>query len=231
MNDTFIYLLLTLPFVAFSIVVYMLRKDLRHLIIKAGIAGGIVGLILEYWYFQDYWHPPTLFGSAIPSIEDFLFGSSATIVAFVFYVFVTKQKLPVRRRSTKTLIIPAAIGFIALILLTNVLGVNSIISTSLIAATVGTYILIRQPKLIKKSLISAAGLVGIATATYAVLFLILSPEYLDTYFLLSGHPANPTLFGFMPLAELMWYGAVGASMGLVYDHLLIQKSGSSKLAP
>lgn len=231
MDDTFIYLFLTLPFVAFSIIVYILRTDLRHLIVRAGIAGGIVGLVLEHWYFRDYWRPPSLFGTAVPSIEDFLFGSSATIVAFVLYLFVTKQKLPVRQRSTKTLIVPAIAGFIALIILTNVLGVNSIVSTSLIALTVGVYILIRKPDLIKKSLISAAGMIALASATYAVLFLILSPEYLEKYFLLTNHPLNPTLFGFMPLAELMWYGTVGASMGIVYDHLSKQKPNTSKLAP
>jgi len=78
--DKYIYFIVCLYLVIIWLLIYILRKDLHQKLIKASLLGGLAGLIAEFWYFRDYWRPPSLFGQKIISLEDFLFGISVWAV-------------------------------------------------------------------------------------------------------------------------------------------------------
>jgi hypothetical protein len=220
MNDTYVYLVLTLPFVALAAIIFILRPDLRRVILRVGLFGALLGLVLEFWYFRDYWQPPTLTGVAIQSIEDVLFGGAVTALAVTAYAFLTKQSLPRFGRSgLKRLGLLVIAAGIAMVILNNLLGINSILAGSIIMLSIGAAILTKRPDLWKKAAVTAGVLVGVALLTYAPLFGLISPEYLDRYFLLTGEWWNPSLFGFFPVAELQWYIVDGMVVGILYDYL------------
>ncbi|WP_296697819.1 hypothetical protein [Algoriphagus sp.] len=61
--------------------------------IKVGVAGGLMGMIAEVWYFRDYWRPPTLFGTGIVGIEDFIIGFSLFGVGGYIYSSFTNREI------------------------------------------------------------------------------------------------------------------------------------------
>jgi hypothetical protein len=230
MSDIFIYLLLTLPYVVFSVVIWVLRRDLRTTILILSAIGAALGLISEWWYFADYWQPLTILGPARQSIEDALFGASSMIIAVTCFAFFFKKKLkPLQKTSIKRIIPIAIIFFTAMFFLTLVLSVNSILASSLIIFLVALYVIIRQPRLLPRALFSGAVLVLITIPTYGVLFGILSPDYIANHFLLTGEWWNPTLFGFLPFAEVIWYFSAGFSMSVLYA--LVTKDRVGTLQP
>lgn len=221
--NTYIYLLLSVPFLIATAVIYICRKDLRRFILKVGILGGIFGVISESWYFQDYWRPPSLFGVGVPSIEDFLFGFGVVALGIVAPLFILRQKRPASsKHSVRRALLIVGIVVALLIVLSAFFHINSIVSSCIIFVGIAGFGLIQYPHLLRSALISSAALVIIATLTYAVLFLIISPDYLSKYFLLYGNLSAPIYFGFMPLTELVWYFTWGLAVTVI-PHLVNSK--------
>jgi hypothetical protein len=216
--DTYIYLLLSVPFLAATAIIYVLRKDLRRFILKIGILGGITGLISEIWYFQDYWRPPSLFGVAVPSIEDFLFGFGVVALGAVAPLFIFRAKQsPQGEHNRRRILLLAGLSVAALILLTSILHVNSIVTSYIIFIVIAVIGLLKYPHLWKQAVVSGVVLVIVASLTYAVLFLVLSPDYIGKYFLLFNHSAVPIYFGFMPITEVIWYFTWGLAVTVMHD--------------
>lgn len=226
MSDIFIYLCLTLPYVALSIVIWVLRRDLRRTILIAAVIGAILGLVVEWWYLVDYWRPPTILGPARQSVEDVLFGASSTVIAVTAAAFFLKEKLkPVTKSSLKKITLLAIVIF-GLMLILTALGVNSIIASSGLIFLAGVYTIIRVPKLLRGALLSGTVLVILTFVTYSILFGIISPHYIEDYFLLTGEPWNPTLFSFLPVAEVIWYFSAGFSLSALYHLVTDSKTGT-----
>jgi len=59
--ERIVYLLLSVPFLVFVGIIYAKRPDLRRFIIRVGVAGGIIGVLSEIWYFPGYWRPINIF--------------------------------------------------------------------------------------------------------------------------------------------------------------------------
>lgn len=218
MDDTYVYLLAALPFFVLSMVFFVIRPDLRGLIIKAGLLGGVAGLLSEYWYFKDYWQPPSLRGLAAVSVEDFVFGFGVTAVAASVYKVMTHAGLVKKDKpALNQLMVFMAGGLGLLVIFNNWLGLNSIFVSSAIFLGIAMVILVQRKDLLKQAVFTAVVLVCFATLVYLPLFNILAPDYLRDYFLLDSHVFNPSIFGAMPVFEIMWYFSWGFLAGILYD--------------
>jgi hypothetical protein len=216
--DQYVYLLLALPFFITSLLIAVFRSVLRRLVILSGLLGGAAGLLAEFWYLRDYWQPPSLFGAATISIEDFLFGFGATALAASAYKFIKKKKLEKQFADKKKLVwIYFFMGLTSLLIFNNWLGINSIIVSSVAFLLFTLLIIYQRRDLISQSLFSAIFLSAFALAIYLPLFNVLSPDYIEKYFLLTDSPFNPTFFGVLPAAELLWYFCWGSLAGILYD--------------
>ncbi len=217
--DKFIFLLLTLLFVAPLAVVYLIRNDLRKMIIKSSIAGGLAGLISEYWYFQDYWRPPSLLGQSRISVEDFLFGFGVTGLAVVGYKFLAKRQLESGKYPKHHALFGGMflVGIISMLVFNGALHINSILVSSLAFLAFSALILILRKDLLISCVMSGLLVAGFAFLAYLFLFGLLSPHYWDRYWLLAGTKFGIKLFGSVPLTELLWYFSWGSLAGISYE--------------
>lgn len=219
MSDNYVYLAIAIPFFVLSVAIFIYRKDLSRLVIKAGLAGGAVGVLSEYWYFSDYWIPPTVFESALLPVEDFLFGFGVTVVGATIYKVIhglySKKTHPDRRRET---LLYFGAAFVALITLTNLLSVNSIVVSSVLFTLVAASMLYVRRDLCKQAVTTSMLLVGFAITIYIPLFNLFAGTYIANYFLLSDSSINPSLLGVMPLSEIIWYFSWGLLAGTIFDY-------------
>lgn len=99
--DRYTYLFISLfLFIPWFIIIFK-RPDLRRKVIKTSLIGGVAGLIANFWYFRDYWRPPSLFGNTVISIEDFLFGFLITGIATSIYDTVFNRKYVKKHKKRK----------------------------------------------------------------------------------------------------------------------------------
>lgn len=194
------------------------RNDLKKRIIKASIAGGFVGVIVEFWYYQDYWRPPTVFNTAIISVEDFLFGFFITgIVVSIFDAIFTESRVLNEKRRVKFF------GCLFLIALTNfaifstLLGFNSIIVSTISFIVFTVIILILRKDLFIPAIMSGILTLAVITPIYAVLFNVISPNFWNQYWLLANTKLGLTVLGNIPVTELVWYFLWGCFGGVAYD--------------
>jgi len=100
---------------------FVIRKDLRPYLVKAGIVFGIVGLLTEYfWWTISWWHPATLTGTRI-GIEDFLTGFGAIGVMATAYQVFFKKKILVFKRNTAFSVFLKVLFIISIFILTTIL--------------------------------------------------------------------------------------------------------------
>jgi hypothetical protein len=223
-EDRFIYAFLPIPFLILTAVIFFKRKDLRRRIIKVGLVGGIAGWVSNIWYFIDYWRPPSLFGTAVFSIEDFIAGFVLAALGVTIYPFLTKTAPPKLKGKArlKPLLLVIAIWVLCFVLFVNVLKFNSAPVSLLIVTLSALFMIVRYPALLKQGIIVGLIMAGIGGVAYFLMFEILSAGYLDRYFLLTDHPLNPTLFGFYPLLEVFWYFSWGLFAAVFIDYLALR---------
>lgn len=217
--DKYIYLILAIAFLIPVTVIYFIRIDLRQMIKILFFIGGPMGLIAEYWHFQDYWRPPTLSGLAKVSIEDYLFGASVVCLGAVIYKFVYKMKYlnNAYPKRYKFLLVYIVLGYACMIIFNSWLHINSIFVSSILFLIITICMIMLRSDLLVQSLMSGVLLTVFALLVYVILFNLLSPHYWDKYWLLSNTKYGTTLFGNIPLTELFWYFSWGCLAGIVYD--------------
>lgn len=99
--DRYTYLFISLfLFIPWFIIIFK-RPDLRRKVIKTSLIGGVAGLIANFWYFRDYWRPPSLFGNTVISIEDFLFGFLITGISASIYNTAFNKKYVKKHKKRK----------------------------------------------------------------------------------------------------------------------------------
>jgi hypothetical protein len=198
------------------ILVYLKRKDLRSRMLSAGVIVGLIGILSESVFFQDYWTPPLLFRFGIfGGIEDFLFGIVAGGVGVVIYDVVFHKRL---RRSyhPQIWIMPIVLisQVLSVIIFFKGLGFNSIYASSVGFLVPAILIIYWRRDLAVEVLLSAV-LSGLVLVSIEFLMLIFAPAYLENYFLL--HKKTLLIFGVIPLTELIWGVSFGALAGPLYD--------------
>jgi Lycopene cyclase len=212
--DKYAYLLLGLLMMVPVVGIFWVRRDLRGVVVKVGVIGGLIGLAAEGFYFRDYWRPPSLLGVAHISVEDFLFGFAITALSVAVYPFLARRSFAavgVGRRRTLAMMFGAGVGGLAVLMR---LGVNSIFASSFLFVGFAVVILAQRRDLIRPALVSAGVVVVWALAVYVVLFGLVAPQFWTRYWLLEHTRYGLTLWGHIPVTEMLWY-ACWALLGSV----------------
>lgn len=204
--DKYAYAMLALALLAPLVVIFCLRKDLRHKILILGLAGGIAGLLAEMFYFRDYWRPPSVIGTGVLSPEDFIIGFALTGLSFATYPFLRKRRyMQSGPNRDKTFLTFFAAGLAAMLALNIGLGINSVIVSCALFLIFAAIIIWRRPELAPIGLYSTTVLLLYITAIYALLFNLSAPHFWRDHWLLSNTPWGITVLGNLPLTELAWY--------------------------
>ncbi len=188
-----------------------------NILLKVSAIGGLAGLISEMWYFNDYWRPPTLLGNSKISIEDFLFGFSFTGIAALVYKVIVRKR-PIQAKSRKKLfLLFFIIGFLSLLLFSNLLKINSIFVSSIAFLAFSMLMVLLRKDLIIQAVMSGLLSLAIIIPVYIFLFDVLSPHYWSNYWLLSNTIFGMKILGNIPLTELLWYFSWGCFAGIAFD--------------
>jgi hypothetical protein len=193
---------------------YRARRDLRHRMLRMGIAVGIVGVFSEGVFFRDYWHPPLIFRlGRYGGIEDLFFGLAFGGVCVVIYDVVFHKRL--RRKGyphywITTLLIISEVVSIGLL----VPHINSIYASAIGFIIPALAIMIIRRDLIAETLLSAV-LGGSLLAFAEMIVLLIAPDYLKQYYLLYGKA--PLILGVVPLTEFLWGASFAAIVGPLRD--------------
>ncbi len=209
--DLYAYLCLGLFFFVLWTICFVLRADLRSMMLKFSLAGAISGPLSEIWYFRDYWSPPTIVGQGVLSPEDVLFGFAIFGVAFAALPVIRGIRF-IATEKPRPMMLPLFITsfFVAFLLLTDAIGINSIITASLVMVLWAIGILLRRPTMLLLSIGSGALLAAFAIVIY-VMLLGDTTEYLKHYWFLWGTPLGHTVLGGVPVTEIVWYFCLGVS--------------------
>ena len=224
--DLYAYLLLGVALLPVWICLYAVRPDLRPRMMKASLCGALIGPAAEYWYLKDYWHPPVIFSVRFVAFEDLLFGFLVAGVSVAFYdvLFRTYNTPAVRGRRARYL----SYGFIvlsaaaSLYVFSTVLGFNSIFVSSLWSIGTALVMVSVRHDLMFPSFMAGVLSSAIIVPIYLLLFGMLLPSYIHSYFFL-GNTAYGG--GPLPLTELLWYFSWGTFAGIVANAV----SGSRKI--
>jgi len=217
--DKYAYLLISIFLSFIWVAIFIKRRDLQRQLIQTSIIGGFAGLIAEHWYFRDYWRPPSLLGTSVISIEDFLFGFFITGIAATIYdsLFMKENNVKEEKKRKRFFGILFILGVISLLIFNTWLGVNSIFVSSFIFLIISVVIIHVRKDLLAKSVISGLLTMLIIIPIYAIIFNIISPDYISKYFLLTSTRLGTTILGNIPLTELLWYFSWGCLAGIGYD--------------
>lgn len=215
--EKYLYLLLSLYTLAWWLIMYWKRPDLRRALWRTSIAGALAGPVAEVWYFPDYWQPLTLIGPGKIFIEDFIVGFGIVGMSVGIYDLFFRMKnengFPSRK---KEFLLMFLVGVVVMVGGNNVIGWNSVIVSEAAFLLFAAWILIRRPDLLKASLMTGALLTIIMFPIYVILFSWISPHYWDDIWLLAGTSLGKEILH-IPLTELIWYFTWGCFGGIAYN--------------
>uniref|UniRef100_UPI003F499386 lycopene cyclase domain-containing protein n=1 Tax=Actinomadura sp. CA-154981 TaxID=3240037 RepID=UPI003F499386 len=174
---------------------------------KFGMLGGLAGLAAELFYFRDYWRPPSLTGTATFSPEDFFAGFGITALSFMVYPLLARQKFEQSNNSTGKRLYAGffVVGTIALCFGSLIMGINSVLISSVAWLCFSAVMLVIRRDLIRVAAVSAGAVTGYFLVVYLLLFNIVAPEFWREYWLLSDSKWGITFLGNVPLTEMVWY--------------------------
>ncbi len=207
--DEYTYLLLGLLILAPLTGIVLARKDMAAKTVKLGLLGGMTGILAEFFYFKDYWRPPSLLGTATISFEDFIFGFAITALSFTAYAWLRNARFtqPVYTSRHKLYLLFFIGGLGAMFLFNLHLGVNSIFVSSAVFLLCTTVMFFMRRDLIKVGAYSTLVVVAFMIVVYVLLFDVVSPRFWDSYWLLADTKWGVTILGNVPLTEMLWYAS------------------------
>ena len=213
--------------------IFYYRPDLRRRMIRMGIAVGILGVLSEAVFFQDYWHPPLVirFGR-FGGIEDFFFGFSFGGICVALYDVVFHKRLK-KKGYPHYWIIPLLVVSEVLSILILSQYMNSIYASAIGFVLPAAAVIAVRRDLIVETVFSAI-LGASLLILMEMILLLLAPNYLRQYFLLYGEV--PLIFGVVPITEFLWGAAFAAIVGPLRDfefgyapvRIELQKSANSR---
>lgn len=221
------YLIANLFFLAVWALIFWRVRPLRRPMLIMSLITASFGPISEFWYFADYWQPEI----ALPlpfvgGVEDMLFGFSiGGIGAFAYESLFVRGLCRCEEKKLKKewflLAFFAVVGAF-MIILNNLLGVNSIIASSLGMMTVAVIMLYLRPDLIPNAVGSALMVAGVMFAIY-FLGQELFPaghEWMSRIWKLYGKPEGVVIFKHIPWTEMLWGLSWGLVWGPMYEFLV-----------
>jgi Lycopene cyclase len=214
MDIQYAYLGYSLIFLLVWIVLYILRPDLRRRMLLFSLIITPLGPLSEFWFLRDYWGRPTITGTPA-GIEDAIFAFAIGGIAYGIYKVFFKMSLPEGQEGPRRGWLVAAffvIILIPLLLLTDLLGVNSIFSSTLSLFLIAVLIWILRPDLLKPSLVSGLLVVILFFLVYKAMQVIF-PGAIE-YWCMGCNPTGLRISG-INVEELLWdfcWGLAGSVM-------------------
>src|ERR1043165_2647321 len=156
MDIKYSYLGYSLIFVFIWILFYVLRPDLRRRMFVFSIVITPLGPLSEIWFLKDYWRRDTILGYPI-GIEDAIFSFAIAGIAYGIYkIFFNRKAEKSSDRPAQAWLVFAffVITILPLLVLTNLLGVNSIFSSALSFFLIAAVIWAFRSDLLQPSIVS-----------------------------------------------------------------------------
>lgn len=228
--DKFVYLILTIPFLLVWLFIFYKRKDLRKELLTISAITALIGPLSEIIYFRDYWLPESVLAIYIGNfpfmIEDVLFGFAIGGIGAVIYEFLFHKNLIKCSDCKKPNMFFIVILFILSLLILLLLGLNSIIASSVAFIITGVYVLFNRKDLLFNSIFS-----GILTSLtvfiiYLILFKLIFSNPIELFE--KGWYLYKTNLGILflgiPLTELIWAFCWGFLAGPLYEFINNKKN-------
>lgn len=184
------------------------------------------GPISEIWYFADYWKPEIALPLPIGGVEDLLFGFSiGGIGAFAYESLFVRGICRCEEKKLKKewfLFVFFVIEGMAMIILNNLLGLNSIFASSLGMAAVAVVMLWQRPDLLTNAIGSAFFVAGTMFIIYFLGQEIFpgAHAWMLRIWKLSGNPEGIIIFKHIPWTEMLWGFSWGLVWGPMYEFLV-----------
>jgi hypothetical protein len=206
--DTYLYLVGGLVPLAVAAVMCFVRRDLLRLTIMYGLLGGVAALITEPLFIRDYWAPPTILGTAV-SFEDFIFGFAITAVPFLLYPVLWRKTFAPSSHKTY---LGTRLAFFVIAAVCMVGGClwlryNSLLVSCVFLSAFTAVICWLRRDLMRPALLVVGLLTLGAIVSYGLFFNFIFEGWWDRYWLLADTSWGITLFGDVPLTELLWYAS------------------------
>jgi hypothetical protein len=193
------------------------RKDLRREMAEMSLWAALLGLSHEWLLWtRDWWHPPTLTGTAV-GFEDLIYAVSTGGVLAAGYAAASGKVLRADRPAPAwpARLLPLAVDFVTPLVLVPLLGLHSFVACGLGVLLALAWILGRRPDLIPTALASAALGTVVALPGYWLLEALL-PGFIAAVWDLP-HLSGILLAG-IPVEDLAWYAYAAALFGVYYKY-------------
>ena len=195
------------------------------------------GPLSEIWYFADYWKPEIALPLPIVGgVEDLLFGFSiGGIGAFAYEsLFVRGICTCVENKEKRRewfLLTFFAIEGLSMIILNNLLGLNSIYASSIGMIIFAIVMLILRPDLLIHAIGSAILVAGVMFTIYFLgqEFFPSAHAWMLRIWKLSGTEQEVILFRHIPWTEMLWGLSWGLVWGPMYEFLVGARTIKIKL--
>ena len=225
MGFKYAYFIASLFFLAVWFVIFLRVKPLRKHMLILSLITALFGPISEFWYFADYWRPEIALPLPVGGVEDLIFGFAiGGIGAFAYEsLFINGLCVckPRKGREWFFLVFVGVLG-IAMFILNNLLGLNSIFASSLGMIILAAVMLSIRRDLIIHALASGL-LVALIMFTIYYLGQTIFPgahAWMLGIWKLSGTPYGIIVFKHIPATEMLWGFSWGLVWGPLYEFLL-----------
>lgn len=202
------------------LILFLWRRDVGKEMLYISLFFGIIALLTESLYIQDWWKPLTITGTSV-GIEDFLFGFAIAGCAAVFYEEIFKKKVKIRkankiRKRKRNLNFFYIIALMAVLFafLFDILRINTLITSIITFLVPISVIYIKRKDLIIDSLATGIILTVIMIIAYSALGII-SPGFIGQFWIFDT--AETMVLG-IPIREIIWYFLAGALIGPLYEY-------------
>lgn len=221
------YLIVNFFFLAVWLLIFWKVKHLRKPMFIMSLITASFGPISEIWYFADYWKPEIALPlPIIGGVEDLLFGFSiGGIGAFAYESLFVRGICKCEEKKLKRewfLFIFFAVVGASMIILNNLLGLNSIFASSLGMFIVAAIMLYFRPDLITNAVGSAFLVAGMMLVIYFLgqEFFPSSHAWMLRIWKLSETSQGVIIFKHIPWTEMLWGLSWGLVWGPMYEFLV-----------
>jgi hypothetical protein len=223
-NFRFAYLALTLPFVLFWALLFIVGKKTRKEQLLMSLIIMFSGPISEIFYFKDYWFPESVFQFSFFGwpvlIEDLIFGFTIGGIGSIIYEVIFRKHLDKTKKPINykigILIIFIICAVIAFLLFK--LGINSIYASSIGFIIGAVLMLIQRKDLLLDSLFSGLLVMALMFISYFILgkIIINSEDMVEYGWFLYDSGLGFQVLG-IPFTEMIWGLSWGFVAGPLYE--------------
>lgn len=217
------YFVVSLTFLLIWLILFIINRPARTKMFLLSFLVMLAGPISEFWYLKDYWQPYYIFNLPIGGVEDLMFGFAiGGIAAVIFETFFLKVVCYCEAKKYHRewfFVVFILIIFISMIVLDNLLKLNSIFASAIGMIIAGLTIIISRRDLIPNAVFSGLLVALTMFAVYSIpLFLFPTTHiYLQKAWLLYNTNFGLLLFGHIPATEILWGFSWGFAWGAIYE--------------